>query len=398
LRINLRNTICSVAAGLLLAGCGGKSEAPQVAAEGAVDSGLVSFPQKGNMKLLTDRPPQLETPLEIFKKDITPNEYFFVRWHLSQIVTRIDADTFRLRIHGAVDKPLELSLSDLKTKFPADSMVALCICSGNSRSTFDPKIPGSQWGNGAMGNAMWKGVKLSRILEAAGVKKDAIDVALKGLDRGAIPSIPDYVKSLSVPHAMDGEVLVAYEMNGEEIPLLNGYPLKLVVPGWYASYWISSLADVDVTREKFSGFWMDKAYRITTNPGMTEKPDSLSKETKPLTAIKLHSIFVTPDFRVVQKVGMQCHLEGLAFNDGSGISRVEISADGGKTWQPAIMTTPLGKYSWHRWKYEWTPATAGTYDLAVRATDAAGYTQPEQQWNRSGYARGFIEHIKVTVQ
>ncbi len=350
------------------------------------------------MKALTDRPPQLETPLEIFKQDITPNEYFFVRWHLSQIVTRIDADTFRLRIHGAVDKPLELSLADLRTKFPADSVMALCICSGNSRSTFDPKIPGSQWGNGAMGNAVWKGVKLSHILEAAGVKKEAIDVALKGLDKGAIPSIPDYVKSLSVPHAMDGDVLVAYEMNGEEIPLLNGYPLKLVVPGWYASYWISSLADINVLNEKFSGFWMDKAYRITTNPGMTEKPDSLSKETVPLTAIKLHSIFVTPDFRVVQKAGAACLLEGLAFNDGSGIEKVEVSADGGKTWHMAAMNPPIGRYAWRRWKYEWTPATAGSYDLAVRATDAAGHTQPEQQWTRSGYARGFIEHIKVTVQ
>lgn len=398
MRINFRNTILFLTASFLLAGCGAQKETGQPAQSGPVDSGLVSYPQKAPMKALTDRPPQLETPLEIFRQDITPNEYFFVRWHLSQIVTRIDADTFRLRIHGAVDKPLELSLNDLKTKFPADSIVALCICSGNSRSTFDPKIPGSQWGNGAMGNAVWKGVKLSRLLEAAGVGKAAIDVALRGLDKGAIPSVPDYVKSLSVPHAMDGEVLVAYEMNGEEIPLLNGYPLKLVVPGWYASYWISSLADINVLSEKFSGFWMDKAYRITTNPGMTEKPDSLSGETVPLTAIKLHSIFVTPDFRVVQKTGVSCHLEGLAFNDGSGISRVEISADGGKTWQQAALNEPLGKYSWRRWKYEWTPPAAGAYDLAVRATDMAGNTQPEQQWNRSGYARGFIEHIKVTVQ
>lgn len=398
MRINVRNTIISVAAGLLLAGCEGKQGTQQAATEVVADSGLVSYPQKAPMKLLTDRPPQLETPLEIFKKDITPNDYFFVRWHLSQIVTRIDADTFRLRVHGAVDKPLELSLNDLKTKFPADSMVALCICSGNSRGSFNPKVPGSQWGNGAMGNAVWKGVKLSHILAAAGLKKDAVDVAMRGLDKGAIPSISDYVKSLDVAHAMDGEVLVAYEMNGEEIPLLNGYPLKLVVPGWYASYWISSLADVEVTKEKFTGFWMEKAYRITTNPGMTEKPDSLSKETKPLTAIKLHSIFVTPDPRIAQKAGAACHLEGLAFNDGSGINKVEISADGGKTWQQATMTAPLGKYSWRRWNYEWTPPATGTYDLAVRATDAAGNTQPEQQWNRSGYARGFIEHIKVTAQ
>lgn len=398
MRKTILNSLLGVITGVILAGCGDSGQAPLATAPNMADSTLATYPQKGAMKLLTDRPPQLETPLEIFKQDITPNEYFFVRWHLSQVVTRIDADTFRLRIHGAVDKTLELSLNDLKTKFPADSTMALCICSGNSRSTFDPKIPGSQWGNGAMGNAVWKGVKLKYILEAAGVKKDAVDVALKGLDKGAIPSIPDYVKSLSVPHALDGDVMVAYEMNGEEIPLLNGFPLKLVVPGWYASYWISSLADVNVLSEKFSGFWMDKAYRITTNPGMTEKPDSLSKTTVPLTAVKLHSIFVTPDFRVVQKAGAACHLEGLAFNDGSGIGKVEVSTDGGKTWQPATMKAPLSKYAWRRWQHEWTPAMAGTYDLAVRATDMAGYTQPEQQWNRSGYARGFIEHIKVKVQ
>lgn len=350
------------------------------------------------MRLITDRPPQLETPLEIFKQDITPNEYFFVRWHLSQIVTRIDADTFRLRVHGSVGSPLALSLTDLKTNFPADSLMALCICSGNSRATFNPKVPGSQWANGAMGNAVWKGVKLKHILERAGISKAATSVAMMGLDRGAMPGIPAYVKSLDAAHALDGEVLIAYEMNGQPIPLLNGYPLKVVVPGWYASYWIGSLADLTVTDTQFHGYWMDKAYRITTNPGMTEKPDSLGKDTKPLTAIKLHSIFVTPDPRVPQPAGKPCHLEGLAFNDGSGIARVDISTDGGKSWAAASLDAPLAKYAWRRWRLAWTPPAAGSYNLAVRATDAAGNTQPEQQWNRSGYACGFVEHITLTVQ
>jgi sulfite dehydrogenase (cytochrome) subunit A len=358
---------------------------------------MVRYPEKAEMHLLTDRPPQLETPLEIFKQDITPNEYFFVRWHLSQIVTRIDADTFRLRIGGAVEHPLELSLDDLMTKFTPDSTIALCICSGNSRSTFDPRVPGSQWGNGAMGNAKWKGVRLKDILQMAGVKKGAVDVAFKGLDKGAMPGIPEFVKSLNIDRASDGEVLIAYEMNGQPIPMLNGFPLKLVVPGWYASFWVGALANINVNTEPFKGFWMDKAYRITTDPGLNERPDSLAKETVPLTAIKLHSIFVTPDFRLPLTDGQSCAVEGLAFNDGSGISKVEFSADGGKTWNLAALNPEISKYSWRRWRYTWTPASKGQYDLCVRATGTNGNTQPEKQWNRSGYARGFIEHIKVEV-
>ena len=359
---------------------------------------MVRYPEKAEMKLLTDRPPQLETPQEILKQDITPNEYFFVRWHLSQLVTRINIDTFRLRIRGAVDRPLELSMNDLKTKFPADSTIALCICSGNSRSSFVPKVPGSQWKNGAMGNAKWKGVRLSDLLAAAGLKKDAVDVAFRGMDKGAMPGVADFVRSLNVNHATAGEVLVAYEMNGQPIPLLNGFPLKLVVPGWYASYWVGALGSIEVLTEKYKGFWMEKAYQVTRAPGMTEKPDSLAKETVPLTTINLHSVFVSPVADEVIPVGKQYTIDGLAFNDGSGISKVDVSADNGKTWAAATLNPELGKYSWRRWKYSWTPTATGTYTLWAKATDNKGLTQPEQQWNRNGYARGFIERITVTVK
>ncbi len=382
---------------VLLASCGNEP-APGTPPASAVKSDMVTYPEKGEMRLLTDRPPQLETPLEIFKQDITPNEYFFVRWHLSQLVTKIDIDTFRLRISGAVEHPLELSMSDLRTQFPADSVVALAICSGNSRSTFTPKVPGSQWFNGAMGNAKWKGVRMRDILAKAGIKKGAVDVAFMGMDRGAIPSVPSFAKSLSTEHAMDGEVLIAYEMNGRPIPMLNGYPLKLVVPGWYASFWVGALGSIEVTTEPFKGFWMEKAYRIAKNPEMTESPDSLAKETVPLTAIKLHSIFVSPAPGEQVAASKPYTIDGLVFNDGSGISKVDVSADGGKTWAAATLNPEIGRYSWRRWKYTWTPSSPGNYDLCVRATDSKGYTQPEQQWNRSGYARGFIEHINVAAK
>lgn len=395
----MRKIITYLLAGVVgLVSCGEDKKDVAGAPVAQVSGDMATYPEKAPMRLLTDRPPQLETPLEIFKQDITPNEYFFVRWHLADIVTRINADTFRLRVGGAVDKPLELSLEDLRTKFPADSMVALCICSGNSRSTFNPKVPGSQWGNGAMGNAKWKGVRVKDLLAAAGVQKGALEVTFAGMDKGTLPSVPAFVKALSLDHATDGEVLIAYEMNGKPIPMLNGFPLKLVVPGWYASFWVGALGTVEVVKEKYKGFWMEKAYKIANNKELSEKPDSLAKDMVPLTGIKLHSIFVTPVNGEELTHGKECELMGLAFNDGSGIGKVEISTDGGKQWQEARMDAALGKYSWRRWRCKWTPANAGSYELCVRATDSKGYTQPEQQWNRSGYARGFVEHIKVQAR
>jgi sulfite dehydrogenase len=364
----------------------------------AVSNGpeLVKYPEKKEMILLTDRPPQLETPLKVFKEDFTPNEYFFVRWHMAQLPTKIDIDTFRLRIGGAVEHSLALSINDLKTKFPADSIVALAICAGNSRATFTPRVPGSQWFNGGMGNAKWKGVKIKDILAMAGVKKGAIDVSFQGMDRGALPDIPAFIKSLSIGHSLDGEVMVAYEMNGQPIPMLNGYPLKLVVPGWYATYWVGALSAINVLTDTFSGFWMKKAYQVPAT-GPDEKPDSLAKTTTPITNIYLHSIFVSPDSSEQVVAGKQCMAEGLVFNDGTGIKKVELSADGGKTWEEARLNASLGKYSWRRWKYGWTPKAKGLQHLRVRATDDMGHAQPEQQWNRSGYARGFIEQLEVNV-
>lgn len=383
--------ISAIAAIAVVASCGNQASSPvQAPPQG-------TYPEKAEMIVHTDRPMQLETPLRIFRQDITPNEYFFVRWHLADILTRIDIDTFRLRVTGAVNEPLTLSLTDLKTKFPADSVIALAICSGNSRSTFDPKVAGIPWQNGSMGNAKWKGVRVKDILAMAGVKNGAVDVSFLGMDKGTMPSIPPYAKSLSIDHAIDGEVLIAYEMNGQPLPMLNGYPLKLVVPGWYATYWVGALGAINVLTDSFDGFWMKKAYRVTTDPNMNESPEKLSTTTSPITAIKLHSIFVVPEPGQQVAVNKPCMVEGLAFNDGTDIQKVELSVDSGKTWVTTQLQPTLGKYSWRRWKYNWTPNAKGTHHLCVRATDINSHTQPEQQWNRSGYARSFIEHLAITV-
>src|SRR6266567_5160596 len=202
---------------------------------------LVRFPEKTEMILLTDRPPQLETPLHYFRQDLTPNEAFYVRWHLEGIPTSVDPGVFRLQIGGHVQKLASLSMNDLRTQFEPFSLIAVNQCSGNSRSFFAPSVPGGQWRNGAMGNARWTGVRLRDLLDRSGVKAGAVEVSFEGLDRAPLVATPRFAKALRVDHARDGEVLVAYEMNGAELPMLNGYPLRLVVPGWYATYWVKAL-------------------------------------------------------------------------------------------------------------------------------------------------------------
>ncbi len=380
----------------LLTACHDKGQDGKAAQKEADD--MVTYPEKAEMRLLTDRPPQLETPLTIFRQDFTPNEYFFVRWHMAQLVTRIDMDTFRLYIGGAVNKTLALSMNDLKTKFPADSIVAVAVCAGNSRSTFEPKVPGSQWRSGGMGNAKWKGVKLKDILAMAGLKPGAVDVTFQGMDKPTLPSTPAFIKSLDIAHANDGEVMIAYEMNGAPIPMLNGYPLKLIVPGWYATYWVGSLNTINVLAEKYTGFWMEKAYLIPANNGINESPDSVANTRVPISYIKLHAVFVIPEPGDTIVAGKPCVVEGLVFNDGTAIQKVELSLDNGKTWKETTLNPELGKYSWRRWKYSWIPATSGIYQLKLKATDVKGNTEVEAQWNKSGYARNFMEHLIVEVK
>src|ERR1700733_11185968 len=203
-----------------------------------------NFPQKGPMILQRTRPPLLETPFEVFDQGVfTPNDRFYVRWHLANIPTTIDAGAFRLNVRGHVREQLSLTLDDLVREFPPFEIAAVNQCSGNSRGFFNPRVPGGEWANGAMGNALWRGVRLKDVLDRAGVKAGALQVRFNGLDTGVVPQTPDFLKSLDIDYARDGEVMIAYAMNGEPLPLLNGFPLRLVVPGWYATYWVKMLND-----------------------------------------------------------------------------------------------------------------------------------------------------------
>ena len=358
---------------------------------------LVRFPEKTDLILRTDRPPQLETPLHYFREDLTPNEAFYVRWHLEGIPTSVDLDAFRLQIGGHVEKPLSLSVADLRGQFEAVALVAVNQCSGNSRSFFEPRVPGGQWKNGAMGNARWKGVRLRDLLDRAGVKAGAVDVGFSGLDRAAMSGTPNFAKALALDHARDGEVMVAYEMNGADLPMLNGFPLRLVVPGWYATYWVKSLSQIQVLPEKFHGFWMDKAYRIPTSPEANESSEHLAAETTPINRMSLRSLFVRPEPGEQLSSKARFEMQGLAFDSGSGIQRVEVSTDQGGTWQAAQLDPELGKYSWRRWRLRWNPPASGRYQFQVRAFNRAGQHQSTSLWNRGGYMRNVIEQTEVEV-
>src|SRR3989454_2633164 len=220
--------------------------APRLLGPSPPQEQLVAFPEKTDLILRTDRAPLLETPLHYFREDLTPNEAFYVRWHLEGIPTSIDPGVFRLQIGGHVEKPAWLSMNDLRTDFEPFSVIAVNQCSGNSRSFFEPRVPGGQWRNGAMGNARWTGVRLRDLLDRYGVKAGAVEVSFEGLDRAPLAATPRFAKALAIDHARDGDVLVAYEMNGAALPMLNGFPLRLVVPGWYATYWVKALHEITV--------------------------------------------------------------------------------------------------------------------------------------------------------
>lgn len=290
-----------------------------------------------------------------------------------------------------------MSLADLKQQFGAPvELVAVTQCSGNSRGFFEPRVGGGQLGNGAMGNARWLGIPLKRVLEKAGIQAGARQVTFEGLDRPVLQGTPEFVKALDAAHALDGEVMLAYAMNGADLPMLNGYPVRLVVPGYYGTYWVKHLADIKVLDKEFDGFWMQKAYRIPDNDCACTPAGKAPEKTRPIGRYNVRS-FITSlaDGARVAK-GRRVQVRGIAFDGGRGIRDVQFSADGGKTWRAATLGRDLGRYSFREWHADFTPAQAGVYQLKARATNMAGDTQPlEALWNPAGYMRNVVETVRV---
>ena len=357
---------------------------------------LVRYPQKRPMIGLTGRPPQLETPFAVFNDGpITPNNAFFVRYHLADIPYGLDPDTFTLEIRGKVDKPLKLSLKDIR-KMKATEIVAVNQCSGNSRGFFTPRVAGGQLGNGAMGNARWHGVPLMTVLDLAGVQAGAKQVTFNGMDVPVMDKTPDFVKALDIDHARDGEVMLAYGMNGDDLPFLNGFPLRLIVPGYYGTYWVKHLNEITVVDNVFDGFWMKSAYRIPDTPNNAVEPGTAPKATIPINRFTVRSFITSVTDGAKLKAGRMT-LRGIAFDGGKGIKEVAVSTDGGKTWTQAKLGRDLGKYSFREWKLR-TELAAGASELKVRATNNAGDTQPmDPLWNPAGYLRNVVETLHVTA-
>ncbi len=360
---------------------------------------LVKFPEKTEMILLTSRPPQLETPFHYFKELITPNDAVFVRWHISQIPTSVDLNEWRLKVGGNTEKEIELSMDDLRTKFEKMTYTAVIQCSGNSRSLFDPRVAGGQWKNGAMANVTWSGARLKDILDSAGIKTDSVEVSFDGLDGPPLPSVPDFVKSLPLEKALEEDIIVAYEMNGKALPMLNGFPVRLIVPGWFATYWVKSLSTITVLPKQFEGFWMKSAYRIPDDPCACVPPGSAPAKTIPINRLDTRSFIVEPSEGSSLKVNKPVTIMGIAFSGGYSIRDVIVSTDNGKTWNETKLGKDLGKYAWIQWTYPWHPKKAGKYTLMVRATNSIGQSQPfEPLWNPAGFMRNNVEKIEVTVK
>ncbi|MES5482173.1 molybdopterin-dependent oxidoreductase [Bradyrhizobium sp. INPA03-11B] len=357
---------------------------------------LVRYPQKRPMIGLTSRPPQLETPFAIFNDGpLTPNNAFFVRYHLAGIPYDLDPDKFTLEIKGKVDKPLKLSLKDIR-KLKTTELVAVNQCSGNSRGFFNPRVAGGQLANGAMGCARWHGVPLKTVLDMAGVQAGAKQVTFNGMDGPVMETTPDFVKALDIDHARDGEVMLAWGMNGEDLPFLNGFPLRLVVPGYYGTYWVKHLNEITVIDSVFDGFWMKSAYRIPDTPNNAIEPGTAPKATIPINRFTVRSFMTSVADGARLKAG-RTTLRGIAFDGGKGIKEVVVSTDGGKSWTQAKLGRDLGKYAFREWKLK-VVLPAGASELKVRATNNAGDTQPmDPLWNPAGYLRNVVETVRVTA-
>ncbi|MDP4003845.1 molybdopterin-dependent oxidoreductase [Methylobacterium sp. NEAU K] len=356
---------------------------------------LVAYPGKRPLLQTTARPPQLETPFSVFDEGaITPNDAFFVRYHLADIPLEIDPDAFRLEIKGHVERPVSLSLAEIKALPGQTEIVAVNQCSGNSRGFFEPRMAGGQLANGAMGCARWTGVPLKSALDRAGVKAGAVQVALDGMDGPVLPETPDFVKALSLDHARDGQVMLAWGMNGEDLPWLNGYPLRLVVPGYYGTYWVKHLNAVTVLDAPFDGFFMKTAYRIPDNACACTEPGKAATATVPINRLNVRS-FLTSLTDGARVAAGSVRLRGIAFDGGSGIRTVAVSADDGRTWMEAALGQDLGAYAFRTWSLG-IDLAPGAHVIRVRATANDGSVQPmEPRWNQSGYMRNGVETTRV---
>jgi DMSO/TMAO reductase YedYZ molybdopterin-dependent catalytic subunit len=375
----------------------GPSELP----EGMLSSSILeALPGKVPLIKKSWRPPNFETPISYFNEVFTPNNAFYVRYHLSNI-PEVAADKWLLKVGGdAVTTPLELTLDGLKRDYEQVEIAAVNQCSGNRRGMFVPHVPGVEWGQGAMGTARWKGVRLKDVLAKAGLKKEALEVVFDGADSGVLPGTPDFVKSVPVWKAMDENTLIAYAMNGEPLPHWNGFPARIVLPGWTGTYWMKQVVSINAITKPFDGFWVKSAYRIPR--GKFPIIDRfISQETDvntPITEIVVNSLITNVVNGQTVAVGRPFEIKGVAWDGGYGITRVEVSTDGGQWWRAATLGQDYGRFSFRPWSYVANPAERGAMVVLAKATNRNGATQTfELIANPAGYHHNVVQRVTLSV-
>jgi DMSO/TMAO reductase YedYZ molybdopterin-dependent catalytic subunit len=351
-------------------------------------------PGKEKLIVRSLRPPDYETPVALLDSWITPVEHFYVRSHMP-VPSALDATTWNLQIEGEVDTPTTLTLDELK-KLPSATITTVLECAGNGRTFFDPPVAGIQWGKGAVGNSRWTGVRVADILKRAGVKATGRFVTMNGADRG-MGQQPDFVRQLPIEKAMHPDTLIAYDMNGQPIAPLHGFPLRAIVPGWEGAYSIKWLTNLRVLDREFDGFWVTTGYRYPTKtvaPGATVDP----KDTAPLTGLVVKSLITRPLDAAVIAPG-KVDIAGFAWAGEPEISRVDVSTDHGASWQPARLVGERAKYAWRRFEFAFEARRPESYLILARATDANGRTQPmTPPWNPSGYLWNAPDSVRIEVK
>jgi sulfane dehydrogenase subunit SoxC len=330
--------------------------------------------------------------LEGLRYDVTPAGMHYLLIHFD--VPEAEEATWTLSVGGLVRNPLGLSLADLRSR-PSVTIPVTMECAGNGRARLSPRPISQPWLTEAIGTAEWTGTPLRPVLEEAGIDAEAVELVFRGADHGTQGDVEqDYERSLTIADAMRDEVLLAYEMNGHPLPPQHGFPLRLVVPGWYGMTSVKWLTAIEAVAEPFRGFQME-SYRVR------QQPDD---EGVPVTRIYPRSLLVPPGFpdfmtrRRFVDVGRYV-LRGRAWSGWGAIERVEVSADGGRTWAEAALGEPASPYAWVPWTFAWDAAEPGAFELWCRATDAAGNTQPlEQPWNLSGVLNNMVQRVPVEVR
>ena len=363
---------------------------------------LEALPGKRPLIKKTYRPPNYETPISYFNEDFTSNDAFFVRYHLSNI-PEIDAAKWKLAVGGpGAQNPTEFTLDQLKTQFEKIEIAAVNQCSGNRRGFSTPHVPGVEWGSGAMGNAKWAGVRLKDLLDKVGLAKETVEIGFNGADGPAYDKTPDFQKSLPTWKAIDENTLIAYEMNGAALPHWNGFPARVVVPGWTGTYWVKHLIEIQALKEPLKSFWMNPAYRIPSSlfPVVQRftSQETPSSPNTPITEMVVNSLITNLEEGAEVKAGQPIKVQGIAWDGGYGIVEVALSTDSGKEWRAAELGPDLGRFAWRRWSSTFTPASPGNGTVMVRARNKAGQTQVEQLlFNGAGYHNNLVQTLTLKV-